>query len=342
MPFADAAQANAWLERKVAVAASDLERRPDLRALDAAVRAARAAQTLASRGWIPDPTVRVGYVRDQFVVSGNQQNSLFVGLSLPLPIFERGEDDAEAAAVAARSAERAREQLLAAAHTQLGQLTSSVAAVEGRQLRIREQSLPLAHTVVDRLTAAVTRGAAPLQELLLARRTLSELLLTGTELDRTALPPARRPGAPQQHARRAPRPMTSRSPMSKSLLVSSVLLLASAGCTRAARDVDAASALKADAKGVTLAADAPQWKYVELSVATAGPSLPPLPVPGHVDLDPKRTAAVGVPLPGRVEAVLIRLGARVKQGDKLFSVRSGAFADLDRETEAARAQVAVR
>jgi len=121
-----------------------------------------------------------------------------------------------------------------------------------------------------------------------------------------------------------------------------LLLVLVAACKKPAAEVDAASLIKADATGVTLAADAPQWKYVELSVATLGPALSPLPVPGHVDLDPKRTAAVGVPLPGRVEAVLIRLGSRVKQGEKLFSVRSGAFADLDRETEAARAQVAVR
>lgn len=121
-----------------------------------------------------------------------------------------------------------------------------------------------------------------------------------------------------------------------------VALVVLAGCKKAPTEVDAAQLIKADASGVTLAADAPQWKYVELSVATLGPALSPLPVPGHVDLDPKRTAAVGVPLPGRVEAVLIRLGSRVKQGDKLLSVRSGAFAELDRETEAARAQVAVR
>ncbi len=118
-------------------------------------------------------------------------------------------------------------------------------------------------------------------------------------------------------------------------------LLALAGCKKPA-ELDAASLIKADALGVTLSADAPQWKYVELSVATLGPALSPLPVPGHVDLDPKRTASVGVPLPGRVEAVLIRLGSRVKQGEKVLSVRSGAFAELDRETEAARAQVAVR
>ncbi|MBL8911329.1 MAG: efflux RND transporter periplasmic adaptor subunit [Archangium sp.] len=122
-------------------------------------------------------------------------------------------------------------------------------------------------------------------------------------------------------------------------LLASLLLLAA--CTKE-KPADPANLMHADATGVTLTADAPQWRYVELSVAALGPALPPLPVPGHVDLDPKRTAAVGVPLPGRVEGVLIRLGSRVKQGERLFSVRSGAFAELDREAEAARAQVAVR
>jgi len=120
-----------------------------------------------------------------------------------------------------------------------------------------------------------------------------------------------------------------------------VCLLLQLGCSRAP-STEARADLAADERGVTLGADAPQWRYVELSVASASASLAPLAVPGRVDLDPKRTAAVAVPLPGRVETVLIRLGARVKQGERLFSVRSGAFADLDRETEAARAQVTVR
>lgn len=113
------------------------------------------------------------------------------------------------------------------------------------------------------------------------------------------------------------------------------------GCHSKVADV-APTTLSADARGVTLTPDAPQWKYVELAIAQQGPALAPLPVPGHVELDPKRSGALGVPLPGRVETVLARLGARVKQGERLFSVRSGAFAELDREVEAARAQVAVR
>ncbi len=184
-PFRDAAQANGWLDRHMEPARPALEHRADLRALEAVLSSARASQRLAQNGWIPDPTLRVGYVRDQFVASGNQQNSLFIGLSMPLPIFDHQQDDAELAAVAARSAERAREQLLITARAQLEQIAAELIAVEGRQKRLREQSLPLAHSVVDRLAAAVTRGAAPVQELLLARRSLAELLLTATELDRT-------------------------------------------------------------------------------------------------------------------------------------------------------------
>jgi cobalt-zinc-cadmium efflux system membrane fusion protein len=131
------------------------------------------------------------------------------------------------------------------------------------------------------------------------------------------------------------------TPRPHHVLLAVALVAFVSSCTKE-KPLDPAALMKADATGITLAADAPQWRYVELSVAALGPALPPLPVPGHVDLDPKRTAAVGVPLPGRVEGVQIRLGARVKQGDRLFSVRSGAFADLDREAEAARAQVAVR
>ena len=183
--FAKTEDATKWLDRHLDPASAQLEQRPDLRSLEASIASARAAERLAKNQWLPDPTLRVGYVRDQFVISGNQQNSLFVGVSLPLPIFQHGQDDAVAAAVAASAAERARAQLLNAARAQLAQLTNELAAVEARQKRLREESLPLARSVVDRLSTAVSRGAAPIQELLLARRSLAELLLTATELDRT-------------------------------------------------------------------------------------------------------------------------------------------------------------
>jgi cobalt-zinc-cadmium efflux system membrane fusion protein len=127
--------------------------------------------------------------------------------------------------------------------------------------------------------------------------------------------------------------------MRTELLVVAMLL---AGACADPQKVAPAEALKADGSGVSLPEGAPQWKYVELAVAAEQAPLTPLPVPARVDLDEKRTSNVGVPLAGRVEAVAVRLGTRVKAGDLLFSVRSGAFADLDREAEGARAQVLVK
>jgi cobalt-zinc-cadmium efflux system outer membrane protein len=183
--FAKNEDAEKWLDRHEEARTDQLEQRPDLRSLDANIASARAAERLAKNQWIPDPTLRFGYVRDQFVISGNQQNSLFVGVSLPLPVFQHGQDDAEAAAIAANAAERAKGQLLNTAKAQLTQLNNELATVEARQKRLREESLPLARSVVDRLSTAVARGAAPIQELLLARRVLAELILTSSELDRT-------------------------------------------------------------------------------------------------------------------------------------------------------------
>jgi len=111
---------------------------------------------------------------------------------------------------------------------------------------------------------------------------------------------------------------------------------------RAVNDLATPPAPTVERDSITLPAGAPQWRYIELAVAAEGPALPPLPAPGRVTFDEKRSASVGAPLAGRVERVEVRLGDRVKAGDRLFSVRSGAFADLDREVETARSDVRVK
>jgi len=93
---------------------------------------------------------------------------------------------------------------------------------------------------------------------------------------------------------------------------------------------------------VTLEENAPQWSYLELAVAEEKPALSPPPAPGRVTFDEKRSAAAGSPLPGRVEQVQVRLGDQVKSGDRLFAIRSGALADLDREFEQARNEVTAK
>ncbi|WPB75511.1 efflux RND transporter periplasmic adaptor subunit [Archangium violaceum] len=92
-------------------------------------------------------------------------------------------------------------------------------------------------------------------------------------------------------------------------------------------------------ESVHLPLEGPQWQYIELAVASEAPMLAPLPAPGRVDLDERRTASMGAPLAGRVDQVRVRLGDRVKAGERLFSVRSGAWADLERELKGAETEV---
>ncbi len=184
-PFGDARLAEAFLERRPPGSESP-EQRPDVAALRAQQASAEASLTLAHRRWLPDPSVRVGYVRDQFVISGNQPNSVMVGLSVPLPFFEHGQADARAAQAQITSASEARALLLARASRELEGLAEQTAATERRRAQLREKTLPLAKALTERLEAAVQRGAAPVQELLLTRRTYGELLLDASELELTA------------------------------------------------------------------------------------------------------------------------------------------------------------
>lgn len=93
---------------------------------------------------------------------------------------------------------------------------------------------------------------------------------------------------------------------------------------------------------LALAPGAPQWKYLETAVAVSGPALDPLPAPGRVDIDERRSVSIWSPLAGRVESVAVRLGDPVARGARLFSVRSAALAELDRDVAQAQQAVAVK
>lgn len=187
-PFGGRDTATAFLSARLsrAPAPTNLYARPDLRSLEAQEQSARASLALARRRWLPDPTVRAGYVRDQFVVSGNQRDSLYVGLSVPLTFFDHGQADAAAASASLESARQSREQLRTQAAREVESLTAQLQAVQERRERLRGQTLPLAEGVVQRLDAAVRAGGAALQDLLLARRSYGELLLHAADLDLTA------------------------------------------------------------------------------------------------------------------------------------------------------------
>ena len=184
-PFESPDAARAFLSARLAASspAPNLDARPDLRSLQAQEASARSSLTLAKNRWIPDPTFRVGYVLDQFVASGNQHQSLLVGVSIPLPFFDHGQADAKAASALAEAAGEAQILIRAASTRDLTSLAQQRDAALARRSRLQERTLPLARDVVQRLESAVTRGGAPLPDLLLARRTLGDLQLDAADLD---------------------------------------------------------------------------------------------------------------------------------------------------------------
>jgi len=95
-------------------------------------------------------------------------------------------------------------------------------------------------------------------------------------------------------------------------------------------------------RAVTLAPDTPMRKFISVETAREQPGLAPIPCPGRVTFDERRTSAIGTPLPGRVEEVAVRPGDAVEAGARLLSVRSGALADVEHEIEEAQNQLAVK
>ncbi len=160
-------------------------RRPDVAALDAALRAADEQATLARRKIIPDVTVRAGYTYDTFVASGNQRNSAALGVQMPLPVFDRGEADLQAAETALARARASRRAIVASAAEAL------TAAARRRELAATRlvhlgAALAKARAVRRSMEGAARQGGTSQLEVLLAQRAHQELLLDRTDLDADA------------------------------------------------------------------------------------------------------------------------------------------------------------
>ena len=93
-----------------------------------------------------------------------------------------------------------------------------------------------------------------------------------------------------------------------------------------------------DGDRIVLGATAPTWHYLDFARAEVQPPVAPAAVPGRVAFDESRAAPLVAPLPGRVDAVSVRLGERVTRGDRLIAVRSRDLIDLTKEIELKRAE----
>jgi len=167
---------------EMSILLSEMEsRRADARALELEAKGAETARRAAARGWIPDPTVTAGA---QFLDSGpaGPSTGYVVGLSLPLPLFQRRQGE-EARAEANRNLVQARRSLLL--HAGRSRLVTAFNDVASRREQLaRHRSEVLARTEeLRRIAAAAYRGgASDLLVLVDAERAARESQLTGVDL----------------------------------------------------------------------------------------------------------------------------------------------------------------
>jgi cobalt-zinc-cadmium efflux system outer membrane protein len=135
--------------------------------------------TLAERQAIPDPVASLSFTHDQFVASGNQPNSLSVNVTIPLPLFDRGQTEATRARRRLAINEAEIQALTATVRRGIALQRSQLDTLSARARLLEEQALPRAQRVVERTEAAFRRGGVGFPEVLLARRAFEEL-----ELDR--------------------------------------------------------------------------------------------------------------------------------------------------------------
>ncbi len=159
-----------------------LQSRPDLLAIDRDRDAAQQDSLLARRRRVPDPNLSVGYVHDNLTISGDQPNTLQFAVGLPLPLFDRGQHDARKAQEHARElaetglADRAR------ARGEIEALIRRRRFVEATLQALQVEALPKSKSVLDATVSAVGQGEMSMTDLLLARRTHTDLLLKVMDL----------------------------------------------------------------------------------------------------------------------------------------------------------------
>lgn len=158
-----------------------LHERPDLAALLARAAAAAGELAAAQRAWIPDVTVGVG--NRVFEQLGADNDRLMLSLSMPLPVFDRGQPAAKRAA-AEREGFRAEHALrLARLDAELDGLWQQSTRLHAAALAFRRESLAGSRELTRIARTAYRAGEGGVLDLIDAFRTELDTELLSLELD---------------------------------------------------------------------------------------------------------------------------------------------------------------
>jgi cobalt-zinc-cadmium efflux system outer membrane protein len=156
-------------------------RRSDLRALELDGTAAEIERRAAARSWVPEPTISGG-VQLLDVGGSRREAGYVVGVTLPLPLFDRRQDQ-QARSAAQR--ELASTRHVALLHAARGQLAAAFADLTSRREQLehhRREVITRTQELRTIAAAAYRGGAAELLVLVDAERAAREARLTEIEL----------------------------------------------------------------------------------------------------------------------------------------------------------------
>ena len=163
---------------------ANLDSRPDLKALEARALAFQYEERLAEQGRIPDVTVSAGVKQ---VDRGNLNDSGFVlGLSIPVPIFERGEAGRRRAAGQSKAVQAEREIALAKAQGDVRGLWSQASQLRLAAEEFRREAVEGSRRLAQIAGTAYRGGELGILELLDAHRGLAEAETRALELELAA------------------------------------------------------------------------------------------------------------------------------------------------------------
>ncbi len=147
--------------------------RPDLLAAEAGLQKAEADLKLQKALRIPDPTLLVQYEHEP----PDQPNTLGVGFSFPLPLWNRNKGGIRAASAGLNQAAVQVEKVKALIAAEIATAEVAYSDASARWRRQRDFIVPKAAEIRQTITFAYEKGGASLLDLLLAERNDNEVRL---------------------------------------------------------------------------------------------------------------------------------------------------------------------
>ncbi|HKK17649.1 MAG TPA: TolC family protein [Opitutales bacterium] len=144
---------------------------PEVARWAAEISASEAAYKLVRAEAIPDPVLRVGIKQDE----GSNDHGLIVGISLPLPLFDRNQGDLAAARAGERAAQENRRAAELRVESALSNSYFTLAVAHAESTALDARALPAARKAYEATLSAFSAGQLPYLDVLDASRSLLEL-----------------------------------------------------------------------------------------------------------------------------------------------------------------------